>query len=103
MNYARRQQYRRLSRAGEAGIGAAGTALLGLWAASVSAALVAVCLLIVGRSACARATGSRLLAGVGLGPALRTLSSARWRRCRRRAGGCGIRCRGRAGGTSTRW
>jgi multisubunit Na+/H+ antiporter MnhG subunit len=47
VNYARRQQYRRLSRAGEAGIGAAGTALLGLWAASVSAALVAVCLLIV--------------------------------------------------------
>ena len=38
VNYARRQQYRRLSRAGEAGIGAAGTALLGLWAASVSAA-----------------------------------------------------------------
>jgi hypothetical protein len=46
MNYARRQQYRRLSRAGEAGIGAVGTALLGLWAASVSA-VVAVCLLIV--------------------------------------------------------
>jgi hypothetical protein len=47
VNYARRQQYRRLSRAGEAGIGAAGTALLGLWADSVGAALVAVCLLIV--------------------------------------------------------
>ena len=47
VNYARRQQYRRLSRASEAGIGAAGTALLGLWAASMSAALVAVCLLIV--------------------------------------------------------
>ena len=49
VNYARRQQYRRLSRAGEAGIGAAGTALLGLWAASMSASagLVAGCLLIV--------------------------------------------------------
>ncbi len=47
MNYARRLQYRRLSRAGEAGIGAASTALLGMWAASVGAALVAVCLLIV--------------------------------------------------------
>jgi hypothetical protein len=47
VNYARRQQYRRLSRAGEAGIAAAGTALLGLWAASVGAALVAVCLLVV--------------------------------------------------------
>jgi Nuclease-related domain len=47
VNYARRQQYRRLSRAGEAWIGATGTALLGLWAASVSAALVAACLLVV--------------------------------------------------------
>jgi hypothetical protein len=47
VNYARRQQYRRLSRAGEAGIGAAGAALLGLWATSMSAALVAVCLLVV--------------------------------------------------------
>jgi hypothetical protein len=47
MNYARRQQHRRLSRAGEAGTGAAGTAFLGLWAASVGATLVAVCLLIV--------------------------------------------------------
>jgi Nuclease-related domain len=56
VNYARRQQYRRLSRAGEAGIGAAGSALLGLWAASVSAGLVAVCLLIVaaGLALCAR-------------------------------------------------
>ncbi len=47
VNNARRQQYRRFSRAGEAGIGAAGTALLGLWAASVSAPLVAVCLQMV--------------------------------------------------------
>ncbi len=47
VNYARRQQYRRLSRAGEAGIVAAGSALLGLWAASVGAALVAVGFLIV--------------------------------------------------------
>ena len=47
LNYARRQQYRRLWRASEAEIGAAGTALLGLWAASVNTPLVAVCLLIV--------------------------------------------------------
>jgi hypothetical protein len=47
VNYARRQQYRRLSRAGEAGIGAVVAALLGLWAASVSADLAAGCLLIV--------------------------------------------------------
>jgi len=47
VNYARRQQYRRLSRAGEAGIEAVVAALLCLWAASVSAGLVADCLLIV--------------------------------------------------------
>jgi hypothetical protein len=47
VNNARRQQYRRLTRAGEAGIAAVGAALLGLWAASVSAGLVAGCLLIV--------------------------------------------------------
>ena len=47
VNYARRQQYRRLTRAGEAGIGAVGAALLGLWVASVGAGLVTGCLLIV--------------------------------------------------------
>jgi hypothetical protein len=47
VNYARRQQYRRLTRASEAGIGAVVAALLGLWAASVSAGVVAGCLLIV--------------------------------------------------------
>jgi hypothetical protein len=47
VNYARRQQYRRLTRAGEAGIGAVVAALLGLWAASVSAGLVAGCLFMV--------------------------------------------------------
>jgi hypothetical protein len=47
VNYARRQQYRRLTRAGEAGIGAVVAALLGMWAASVSAGLVAGCLLIL--------------------------------------------------------
>jgi Nuclease-related domain len=47
LNYARRQQYRRLLRVGEAGIGAFGSALVGLRAASVGAALIAVCLLIV--------------------------------------------------------
>jgi len=46
MNYARRQQYRRLARAGGAGIGAAGSMLIGLRAASMSAPLVAVFLLV---------------------------------------------------------
>jgi len=46
MNYARRQQYRRLSRAGEAAIGSAVVALLGLGAASAGAALLGVGLLL---------------------------------------------------------
>jgi Nuclease-related domain len=47
VNYARRQQYRRPTRAGEAGTGAVGAALVARWAASVSAGLVAGCLLTV--------------------------------------------------------
>lgn len=46
MNYARRQQFRRLSRAGEAAIGSAVTALLGLGAARAGAALLAAGLLL---------------------------------------------------------
>jgi hypothetical protein len=104
VNYARRQQYRRLSRAGEAGVGAAGTALLGLSAASMSAALVAVCLLVVAAALglCARHWLS-LARRSRVGPALRMPSRARWHRCRRRAGGCVTRCRGTVGETSTRW
>jgi hypothetical protein len=71
VNYARSQQYRRLSRAGEAGIGAAGTALLGLGAARVSAALVAVCLLIVAGALGVYARHWLSLAGVESRPAPR--------------------------------
>lgn len=46
MNYARRQQYRRLMRAGEAAAGGTVVALLGLAAASVGAAYVAAALLL---------------------------------------------------------
>ena len=46
MNYARRQQYRRLLRAGEAATGGTIVALLGLAAASVGAASVAAALLV---------------------------------------------------------
>jgi hypothetical protein len=95
LNYARRQQYRRLSRAGEAAeeassSGCSGSRLpsrarrrLARWPFSRPSGWVST-----------RVTGSRSLGGVGSGPALRTPSSARWRRCRRRAGGCGIRFRG---------
>ena len=46
MNYARRQQYRRLLRAGEAAAGGTIVALLGLVAANVGAAYLAAALLL---------------------------------------------------------
>ena len=46
MNYARRQHYRRLVRGGEAAVGSALTALLGLWAASARAAFLAMGMLL---------------------------------------------------------
>jgi Nuclease-related domain len=46
VNYARRQQYRRLSRAGEAAVGAAIVALLGVEAATVGAGFLAAGLLV---------------------------------------------------------
>jgi hypothetical protein len=47
MNYARRQQYRRLANAGKAALGSAAAALLGLAAASAGGALLAVMLLLM--------------------------------------------------------
>ncbi|MGH3291757.1 MAG: nuclease-related domain-containing protein [Trebonia sp.] len=47
MNYARRQQYRRLSRAGPSAAGAAAVAMLGLWLASMGATSIAGLLLLL--------------------------------------------------------
>jgi hypothetical protein len=47
VNYARRQQYRRLSRAGPAAAGAAAVAMLGLWLASMGATSIAGLLLLL--------------------------------------------------------
>ena len=47
MNYARRQQYRRLWRAGAAAAGAAAVAMLGLWLASMGATSIAGLLLLL--------------------------------------------------------
>ena len=104
MNYARRQQYRRLSHAGKAGLGSVIAALFGLVIASAEAAALA---------------GLLLLAAVGLGlyarhwlsldgrsrvgarsedevqRVLAPLEAEGWR--------LGTRCRGRAGEISTRW
>jgi hypothetical protein len=81
VNYARRQQYRRLTRASEAAIGAVVAALLGLWPpAWVRGSSPGASSSLLLRLAYARATGSRSLVGAGSGPSLRTLSSARWHR-----------------------
>ena len=104
MNYARRQQYRRLSHAGKAGLGGVIAALLGLVTASAGAAPLA---------------GPLLLAAVGLGLYARHWLSLAGRSrvgarsedevqralvpLRRRAGGVGTPCPGKAGETSTRW
>lgn len=66
MNYARRQQYRRLSRAGPAAAGAAAVAMLGLWLASMGATSIA---------------GLLLLLAIGLGLDVRhwlVLAGRRW-------------------------
>ena len=55
------------------------------------------------RSPCARATGSRSLAGVGSVRTPRMSSSARSPRWWRRAGGCATRSPGAVGETLTRW
>jgi len=47
VNYARRQQYRRLSRAGSTAAGAAAVAMLGPWLASIGATSIAVVLVLL--------------------------------------------------------
>ena len=98
MNYARRQQYRRLSHAGKAGLGSVIAALFGLVIASAGAAALA---------------GLLLLAAVRAGSLRSALAFARWSQSSRRplrgrgaararpspgGGVFGTRCRGRVGG-----
>ena len=85
MNYPRRQQYRRLSRAGGSAAGSAAFALAGLTIAGAGAGLLAGLLVLT-------AVGLGLNARRWLGLAGRSRigarsedSSARWHRCRRRA------------------
>jgi hypothetical protein len=101
VNYARRQQYRRLSRACKAALGSVVAGLLGLAFASAGAAPLAALLLLtaVGLGLYARHWLSLVAVESELGP--RTRCRARSPPSRRRAGGCGTRCRGRAAGTST--
>ena len=105
MNYARRQQYRRFSHAGKAGLGSVVAALFGLVIASAGAAALAGLLLLA-------AVGLGLYARYWLSLAGRSRVGARSEDEVQRAlapsrgGGlaaCGIRCRGRVGETSTRW
>ena len=105
VNYARRQQYRRLSHAGRAALGSVMAALLGLVVAHR------------GSGGARRAAAPH---GRRAGPSRSALAFARWAqsgrrtlggrgaararpRSRRRGGGFGTRCAGKAGETSIRW
>ena len=69
MNYARRQQYRRLSHAGKAGPGSVIAALFGLVAASAGAgALAGLLLLAGGRGNHDHRPGGRVMRPPGPGP-----------------------------------
>jgi len=104
LNYARCQQYRRLSRAAMAGIASGATVLLALEVASAGAVSAAGTLLVL-------AVGLGLYARHWLLLADRSRIGARSEDEVRRAlaplmrwgGGCGTRSRGEAGGTLTPW
>jgi hypothetical protein len=105
VNYARRQQYQRIWRAGEAAFVATVLAVLGLGAASIGSGLLAAVLLVgaVGLGVYARHWFSLADRSRASALAPRTPSNARSRRCRQRAGGCSTRFDGPVGVTSTRW
>ena len=75
------------------------------WSRRAGAAPLAGLLLVTAVRARALRSPLALRSPVVVASALarRTRCSARSRRSRRRAGGCGTRCRGRAAETSTRW
>ena len=98
MNYARRQQYRRLSQAGHAGLWSALVATLGIGATVAGAAsLGALLLLVAMASDSAPATGFRWPAAAASVPGRRTRSGACSSRSKRRAGGFATRSCGGAG------
>jgi hypothetical protein len=104
VNYARRQQYRRLSHVGKAGLGSVIAALFGLVAASAGALALAELLLLA-------AVGLGMYARHWLSLASRSRVGARSEDevqralapLERRGGGFGTRCHGKARETSTRW
>jgi hypothetical protein len=104
MNYPRRQQFRRLTHAAEAGTASAAAALFGLLTAAPALQPPPRCY-------CWRqlashstpATGYRLRGAAVWVLARRARYGAVSRSSRERGGGCGTRCRGEAEGTSTPW
>ena len=104
MNYPRRQQYRRLSRAGGSAAGARSLRCSGSPSpARDRGRSPGCCSSSPSDSGSTLAAGSDSLAVAESALVLRTRSSARSQRCRWRAGGFGTRCRGTAGETSTPW
>jgi hypothetical protein len=104
LNYARRQQYRRLSRAALAATASGACVLLALAIAGAGAVTVGGALLVlalgIGPLRSPLAVARRAQPG-GLAP--KTRSGVRSLRFRRRAGGCGTRCLGGGAATSIRW
>jgi hypothetical protein len=102
LNYARRQQYHRLSRAGAAAVASVAAALLALVLASVGAiSLAGLLLLTAVPSASTRATGSVWPVAAGWARSRRTRCAVFSLRLRRRGGGSDTGSGGTAGETST--
>lgn len=97
MNHARRQQYRRVSRAGRLALTSVPAAILGLYLLAAGAAVPGAALLVL-----AIMLGLRARHWLSE-PALRTRSSAPSIRFAVTDGKCVIQSRGQAEGTSTRW
>jgi hypothetical protein len=102
LNYARRQQYRRLLRAAGAGTASVGAVALAPVVAGAGAVSAAGVLLVLALGFALYARHWLSLAGRS-GVGARTRSGTRLRRFGRRGGGYIIRCHGGGVGTSTRW
>jgi hypothetical protein len=103
VNFARRQQYRRLMRAAMASAGCAGAAMLGLLAAGAGAATLGGLLLFGAVALGMYARRWLVLAGRSrVGAHSEDEVQRALARSRVKAGGCATRCRGADAGTSTR-
>jgi hypothetical protein len=104
LSYPRRQEYRRLSRAGGAMLASIATGSMGLIAARMGALSLAALLFLGAVAFGLQARHWLLLAAAAvLARARRTRPGARWRLFEARAGAYATRCRGWGGEISTLW